>query len=377
VRIGIDARMYGPMVGGGGLGRYVEQFVYGLQKHNQKHRFVLFLKKENFDHCKITNPLFEKRLAPIHWYGIQEQKIMPKLLKKEHLDLVHFPHWNVPFFCPIPFFVTIHDLILIEHPYSSKVTTRHPIYFAFKYLGYRLILKNALQKSQQIITVTDYVKKSIEKHFPRVSAKKIHRIYEGITYFNKTTSIKMLPHSIQTPYLLYIGNAYPHKNLKGLLNAYAIFSKKYPDIALVLSGPNDLFYARIQEEQKKMGLTSKQVIFIPSPDDQLVASLFTHALMYIQPSFAEGFGLPPLEAMSYGIPVAASNKTSLPEVLADAALYFDPDDPRAIADVLSSLITNTSLRDKLKEKGYNQIKKYSWDTMTKNILDLYETGGVK
>src|SRR3989338_6758021 len=216
MRIGIDARMYGPMVGGGGLGRYVEQLVMGLQKYNTEHRFVLFLKKENFDACKITNPLFEKRLADIHWYGLKEQYSFPALIEKEHLDLIHYPHWNIPLLCRTPFVVTIHDLILLEEPTSARATPRSPLHFWIKYQGYKFALAQALRHSKKIITVSKYTKQSLQTFFPHIPEKKIQVIYEGLTQF-APTSTEPLPEEITDPYLLYIGNAYPHKNLETLL----------------------------------------------------------------------------------------------------------------------------------------------------------------
>ena len=181
MNIGIDARMYGPRVGGGGLGRYVEQLVTQLQATDTKNRYVLFLKKENFDACIITNPNFEKRLTDVHWYGLEEQLKMGGIIDREHLDLVHFPHFNVPLFVRTPFVVTIHDLILLDEPFSSKVSTRHQTIFTLKYWGYKLVLAHAVSRAKKVIAVSHATANSILQHIEGVDPKKMEVVYEGVT----------------------------------------------------------------------------------------------------------------------------------------------------------------------------------------------------
>ena len=373
MRIGIDARMYGPTVGGGGLGRYVEQLVMGLQKYNTEHRFVLFLKKENFDACRITNPLFEKRLADIHWYGLKEQYRFPALIEKEQLDLIHYPHWNIPLLCRTPFVVTIHDVILLEEPKSARITTRSPFHFWIKYVGYKLALARALQKSKNIVAVSHYTKKRLQKFFPALPEKKITVVYEGITTF-ANASTESLPTNITDPYLLYIGNAYPHKNLEVLLAAFTLFSKDHPDIQLVLAGRDDIFYKRLKDYAEGLSLAKHRIVFIPTPSDALVQTLFKHALLYVFPSRVEGFGLPPLEAMSHGVPVISSHASCLPEILQDAAVYFDPNNIPEIAATLSNIFCDSNAQAFLRQEGFKQVSHYSWDEMAKTLLTLY--GGI-
>ncbi|MFH1767047.1 MAG: hypothetical protein ABH826_03070, partial [Patescibacteria group bacterium] len=106
MKIGIDARFYGPRVGGGGIGRYVAELVNHLQLLDDKNDYILFLKKENFHECVITNPRFYKRLVDVHWYTLAEQRIMPREAKLSGVDFMHYPHWNVPIFSSVPFIVT-------------------------------------------------------------------------------------------------------------------------------------------------------------------------------------------------------------------------------------------------------------------------------
>lgn len=364
MRIGIDARMYGPKVGGGGLGRYVEQLVAKLQEIDQENRYILFLKKENFDLCPITNPNFEKRLADIHWYTYAEQIFLPKIIAAEKLDLIHFPHWNVPLFLRTPFVVTIHDLILLDDPSSAKATTLGPLKYAIKKFGHRVALKNAISRSKKIIAVSEATKLSILKHFPKVSSKKVETIYEGVTPLKPLQPLKPLPT------LLYIGNSYPHKNLKTLLDAFKIFSEKKPEAKLVMAGHKDLFSEAIEKYAAEKEI--KNVEFFRDVDDSKLAELYAEVKLYVFPSRLEGFGLPALEAMSMSVPVIAARAGSLPEVLGTAAEYFDPNNTAELAQLIEKLWDDENRRNELVAKGLEQIKKYSWKLMAEKIKTIYQ-----
>lgn len=363
MRIGIDARMYGPKVGGGGLGRYVEQLVAKLQEIDRENRYVLFLRKENFDLCPITNSNFEKRLADIHWYTFDEQRFLPKIIDVEKLDLVHFPHWNVPLLIRTPFVVTIHDLILLDEPSSAKATTLGPFRYAIKRFGYRAALKNAVLRSKKIIAVSQATKLSILKHFPMIDPEKIKVVYEGVT------SLKPMEHMEHMEHILYIGNSYPHKNLKTLLDAFKIFSAKESEAKLVLAGQKDLFSDAIEKYARQQGI--ERVEFFRNIDDEKLAELYAKARLYVSPSRLEGFGLPALEAMSMKVPVIAARAGSLPEVLGEAAEYFDPNDTNELADLLEKLWRDETRRNELVTRGIEQAEKYSWRLMAEQILGIY------
>ena len=372
MNIGIDARMYGPRVGGGGLGRYVEQLVDELQAIDHQNRYILFLKSENFDDCKITNDRFEKRLADIHWYTLKEQTSLSKMIDAEELDLVHFPHWNVPLNLKTPFVVTIHDLIMLEQPRSAKATTRNPLVYLLKRLGYHAVLKHAIKKSKKIIAVSNYTKRSIQKHFSHVSPEKIDVVYEGVTTFAETSlSTDQKDPTIPQPYFLYVGNAYPHKNLISLLHAFSFFHQTHPEVHLVLAGREDIFYKRLKQEVQELDLPEDIVKFVMSPSDAELHILYKSASLYLFPSLEEGFGLPPLEAMQAGVPVAASNTSSLPEILGEAAIYFSPHDIEDMIRAMESILSDESLRKQLIARGQERVKKYSWKDMATNIMNGY------
>ncbi len=384
--------MLGPIVGGGGLGRYVEELARELAQLQHKHRIVLFVKEngQKLGNRKQgtgisdqgTGEKIEYRVTNTHWYTLREQLLLPWKMDRERLDLILFPHWNVPLILRTHFVVTIHDLIMLEEPRSAKVTTRSPLIFALKRLGYKLVLQNALRRSRAIIAVSHYTKSSILKFFPWVPEDKIHVVYEGVTslpsslspspcsLFTVPCSLPPVPRSLSPhPYLLYVGNAYPHKNLEMLLVAFQKLLATHPTLSLILAGRGDIFYERLQKKICEMNIESR-VHLILNPTDEQIADLYRYAALYVFPSRNEGFGLPPLEAMSMEVPVVCSRAASLPEILADAVLYFDPTNVQDMVEAIDKGLTDDQLRASLIGKGQEKIKRYSWKTMTKEILEI-------
>ncbi len=370
MRIGIDARMYGPNVGGGGLGRYVEQLVRRLPQVDQTNRYVLF------GGAGGRGPAsgFEKIETDIHWYTLKEQLLLGPFIDREHLDLVHFPHWNVPLNLKTPFIVTIHDLILLEQPRSARATTRHPLVYAIKHWAYKIVLRHAIEKSRRIIAVSEYTKSAILKWFPNTNSAKISVVLEGLT--DLQTLPPSLPHSLtpslpdSNPYLLTIGNSYPHKNLPRLIHAFEKLALVFPDLRLVLAGRRDVFFNRV-DELITASTARDRIDHIADPGDSDLASLYKHAALFVFPSLCEGFGLPPLEAMKFRVPVVSSGATCLPEILGDAAVYFNPESVEDMANAIENLLNDPNKQNVLRKKGFEQIKRYDWNRMTMRIVDIY------
>lgn len=379
-RIGIDARFYGPL--GKGLGRYTQEIVDRVTTLDRKNYYVVFLSHKNFDEFVSENPRVKKVLADVHWYGLAEQIIMPRLIAQEKIDLMHFPHFNVPIFCPTKFVVTIHDLILTKFP-TTRASTLGPVKYFLKNIAYRFVINRAIQRSERVIAVSHYTKDDIISQF-NVDPKKIIMIYEGVAgledstdkrYAAKLKSAEILSgYCILEPYLLYVGNAYPHKNLEMLVSVFLKLRKKFSDLKLVLVGRDDYFYLRLKEfAQKESSLKDFEAIIFPGyvPDEDL-QTLFKHAALYVFPSKYEGFGLPPLEAMSYGCPVVSSNATCLPEIMENAAIYFNPHDEKKIVSVIQEILSDQFLRSELVKKGYEQIKKYNWENAAHQTVTVYQ-----
>jgi glycosyltransferase involved in cell wall biosynthesis len=382
-RIGIDARFYGPL--GKGLGRYVQEVVDNLIKldfaDKQEFEYVIFLGKDNFNDFHIDSPLVRKKLVSLSWYSWQEQLFFPFILKREKLDLVHFPHFNVPIFSTIPFVVTIHDLILTRFP-SRRASMLPTAFYWFKQAAYRLVIRAAVSRAKAIITVSNFTRQDIIAQFG-AKPEKLFVTYEGVADLNKIQSgnsakreAALSRYGITAPFLLYVGNAYPHKNLESLLSVFSVLRSRHPDLSLVMVGKEDYFYRRVKAKAVNLGLWSEEdsslgVVFPGYVPDEDLREFYTKALFYVFPSFYEGFGLPPLEAMAHSCPVASSNQASLPEIIGDAALYFNPYDEEEMTRKLESFIADENFRQELISRGLERIKIFSWRACAQQTLEIY------
>lgn len=367
MKIGIDARFIGPQ--GTGLGKYTEKLILNLAKIDAKNHYVIFLRQENWSYLELTSRKnFTKVLADVPWYSLAEQIRLPKIFENANPDLLHIPHFNVPIFYRGKFIVTIHDII--HHKFSEyAATTKNPIVFKLKRFAYRTVISHAIKKSQKILTPSNFVKDEIIKTFD-INPDQIIVTYEAAEeeYFNRQPSTVNCQ-----PFLLYVGNAYPHKNLNRLLDAFKILHTQYSilNTRLVLVCPRDVFWQRLQGEIRQRKLEDR-VELKGYQTAKNLTKLFQKATTYVFPSLSEGFGIPGLNAMATGLPVICSDIPVLKEVYGDAAVYFDPRDPSDIADKINKAVSNSTLMSSLIDSGYRQAKKYSWLKMAKETLKVYE-----
>jgi len=372
MKILIDARMYGPR-SSKGLGRYIQQIVEGLKREDHVNDYIVLLTKDNWDEFSET-PRFKKVLAPWRWYTLAEQFNLPKLIKSYNPDLVHFPHFNVPLLYRGRFIVTIHDVLLRVH-HSRRSSTLGLIKFWLKKCLYLWVIKSAILRAEKIIAVSNFTKNEILKYY-RVAPEKIEVVLEGFTNLGQNLEQNfddkeiLLRYNITKPFLLYVGNVYPHKNLENLLYAFKELVKDW-DGQLVLAGKKDYFYERLEGLAQGIGLDKEKVLFLDYVSDQDLASLYRLARLYVFPSLYEGFGLPPLEAMSQGLPTVVSDIPCLKEICGSASEYFDPKDVSSITKKIGSLLNNQPRQAELKKLGLEQIKKYNWDEAVKKHFNIY------
>ncbi len=186
---------------------------------------------------------------------------------------------------------------------------------------------------------------------------------------NKSQILQKL--KIDQSYLLYVGNAYPHKNLERLIDAFEIISKQ-ENIKLVLVGKIDYFYNRLRKIIIDRGLEDK-IILTDVISDEDLDCLYKNASLFVFPSLMEGFGLPGLEAMRRGLPVACSKIEVFSEIYGQAAQYFKPLDISDMAKIILDLIKNPIFKENLTKKGLEQVEKYSWEKCAKETLDIYQS----
>jgi glycosyltransferase involved in cell wall biosynthesis len=368
MKIVIDMRIYGPEPGG--PGRYNQKLLENLIKIDKHNQYILLLKNKpaNLPHLPMN---FSIKICNCHWYSWKEQFILPFVLKKLKPDLVHFTHFNVPLFYNKAFVVTIHDLIMTKFP-SRKTSTLNKLFFVVKRLAYNITIKHAVRKSQNIIAISKFTAQDIIKYFKldNKQTEKIKVIYNGVDFDIKQNNAKA---NLPSKYLLYVGNAYPHKNLYFLIKVFKEFIKRHPEYYLVLVGNKNYFYKKVEDYAHRIiGPKQEKIIFANFVPDNKLASYYHQATAYVFPSLYEGFGLPPLEAMHFDTPVLSSNQSCLPEILGEAALYFDPENKQDLLNKLEQIISDPELRNKLINTGQEQIKLYSWHKTAQEILEVYK-----
>ena len=372
MRIVIDGRMFSES----GIGRYIRSLVDELKIIDKKNEyFILHLQKDYQTLTYYHN--FHKVLADFSWYSISEQRKLPQVINKLKPDLVHFPHFNIPVFYKGKFIVTIHDLIH-QHFQMRRATTHDPITYKIKQLGYKAVFKNAVTKSIRILVPSNYVKNLLIKEW-KISADKIVVTYEAVN--DKIFSIEnimgkdrviqvMEKFNITPPYIFYVGNAHPHKNVEGLIKAFLLLKKQFYDLKLVLSGGDHYFWQKIKAEY-----TDIDIIFTGFVTDEELVALYKNARCFVMPSFEEGFGIPLLEAMGVDCPIVSSNAGSLKEIGGDAALYFDPHNIHDMVEKISDVMVNQKLRAELITEGKKRHKLFSWEKLAKKTLEVYSQCG--
>lgn len=365
--IGIDARMYG--YAQTGIGNYIRHLLEFIFKFDEKNNYVIFLMSEEYDNFILPNERIKKVKVSAKWYSWKEQLLFPFQLYKEKLDLMHFTHFNSPILYFKKSIITIHDITPFFFP-------GHKMKSLIRRIGFRAVFFSSVKKASKVIAVSQNTKNDIVKHF-KIKESKIKVIYEGadeqfrvINDYDKIEKLKK-KYNIIKPFIFYTGVWRNHKNLVGLIKAFCVIKNKYKlDYQLVLGGKEDLYYPEVRKTWGNLGLED-EIIRTGFIDQKELALFYNAAEIFAIPSFYEGFGLIGLEAMACGTPVASSNTTSLPEVLGDAAIYFDPQNPEEMAEKIKLVLTDKKLYNELVKKGFKQIEKYSWEKMGRETMEVY------
>lgn len=365
--IGIDARMYG--YAQTGIGNYIRHLLEYIFKQDTRNNYIVFLMPAEYDSFVLPNKRIRKVRVSAKWYSWKEQLLFPFQLYKENLDLMHFTHFNSPILYFKKSIITIHDITPFFFP-------GHKMKSLIRKIGFRVVFLSSVKKATKIIAVSKNTKNDIIEYF-KIKKNKIEVIYEGvdeqfkiISDSNKIEKFKK-KYNIIKPFIFYTGVWRNHKNLVGLIKAFGILKKKYQlDYQLILGGKEDPYYPEVRKtwEKLQLGKDIKRPGFIDQKDIPL---FYNNAKVFIIPSFYEGFGLIGLEAMACGTPVISSNTTSLPEVFNKAAIYFNPNNSEEMAEKIKLVLNDKKLYNKLKEKGFQQIQKYSWQKMGIETMTLY------
>ena len=332
-----------------GIGVYLTKISEVL---DQKKHLEIRLLDSSSRAYKAKNISFKSRI-----YSLKEQLVFPFIIPSA--DFFWSPHYNVPIL-PIRAkhrVVTIHDVCHLA--LSDQLSF-------FQRLYARIMIRLAVKFSDIIITVSEFSKSEIVRFTG--TNKEIHVVHNGVGLVDYSLGEEE-SQILLDPYILYVGNVKPHKNLGRALLAFESLAEKYPDHKLVIVGKKENFINGDDDFLNKAVL-NESVLFTGYVDDSVLGRYYKGATLLLFPSLYEGFGLPPLEAQSYGCAVACSNAASLPEVCGDAALYFDPYDVEDISAKLEALLESEQLRSQLRIKGFENIKRFSWEKASNTIFEI-------
>jgi len=341
MKIAIDARFYG--TGHTGLGRYTTNVLKYLPKYLQGQTLQVLLRDAEYNNFP-TSKNVEKVHCEIPHYSLSEQLLLPKLLKSLQSDLLYTLHFNTPILSKIPTIITVHDLIK-THYTSNDTTTRAPWLYGIKRFGYNQVIQKSLNHASDIIVPTNTVKNDILAAFPTVKPERIYPIPEAPDDIFRTQSQSKI--DLPEKYVLFVGNAYPHKNLPVLLGAMT----QYRGLTLVIVAKKSPFLSRVLAPYDQ----TRIMILSDLSDPDLVA-VYQKASMLVTPSLMEGYGLVGLEALMVATPVIASNIAVYREVYGNQVTYFDPTS-------VSDLVKKINLVKPISPLTFDR----TWDDVAKEI----------
>lgn len=391
MKILIDGRFVGI---GESISRYTLEIVKGILELDKKNDYTLLIRPQGKELVASTwnkKPKnFQTKILDIAHYSFAEQTKLLKYLNQENFDLVHFAQFNHPIRYRGKFVVSVHDLTLLGHLYRMN-----PI----KRWGFRMVMRSAVKNSSKIITISEYSKNDIANTY-NIDPKKIEVTYLGVDEkFNNEVGSRELEvgkfkkkYGIAGDYILYTGMWKRHKNIVRMLKAFELYltnkqkgviaseaKQSKPSLQLVMVGKVDKNEPEVMAEIERINQSAKKlmpnglkpIVTTGFVEEKELPIAYAGALFYCIPSLSEGFGLPPLEAMACGAPVISSKISAMPEVLDDAAEYFDPYSIESIVKTMHKVASDKKLRDELSKKGLERVKSYSWDKTAKETLEVY------
>jgi glycosyltransferase involved in cell wall biosynthesis len=372
VRIAIDIRRMTEF----GVGTYTRNIVRALGRLDRSNEYFLIGSPQKVAEIGPLPPNFQTVPlldADSTAKGYFECRA---ILKRLNCDLAHIPHlFSIPRNLPCRYVMTVHDVL--EHLYRARdrSSLRRSLHFQLT----RRVLKGA----SRILAVSRYTKSEIEKLFG-IPGPRIDVVYNAIDerflrgHASDTDRQVLAERYLVTyPFLLYAGRISPHKNLVRIIEAFSALKAelekegRFPDLKLIIIGDELSKHPDLRRTVIRGGVQN-DVRFMGFVPIEMLRVFYDAAKIFVFPSLYEGFGLPPLEAMAHGTPVVTSNTSSLPEVVGNAAVLVNPENVFEIMRALLRVLLDQTVREKYKQRGYDQAKKFSWDASARQILGVYE-----
>lgn len=368
MRIAIDAHSVGAKLAGNES--YAVNLIEALAQIDSVNDYKLYVTTVAArDRFHQRWPNFKVHTTLPHTPLIRIPLTLSAELRRHPVDVLHV-QFTAPPFCPCPVVVSVHDLSFEHLPHTFRRRSRTQL---------RLTVRHSARRADRILTLSEHTRRDVIETYKIDPAKIIAIPLAAPDHFGPVTDDKELQrvrhiYGIDGDYVLSVGSIQPRKNLARLIEAYAALRSSHTENRfpkLVIVGKKGWLYDETLRTLETTGVKDSIVLTGYVPDSDLPA-LYSGALCFVYPSYFEGFGLPPLEAMKCGTPVLVGNTTSLPEVVGDAGLKVDPFDVAAIAGGIGELINNSQLRRELSTKGLERARLFDWQTTARQTLKVYE-----
>ena len=362
----LDARTATPHFPG--IGRYVSNLAAALVPSLSADERLTVLEPPSYPLALPEHPAAQTMRVAASPFSLRQQWVVPRVLRDLHADLYHSPYYLMPYRLRPPVVVTIYDLIPQLFPAHSSFRAR----WLFRHLT-----ALALRVSAHVVTGSGATRSDVLTHFPLSP--------EHITVVPMAADPHFVHHpptaehglrqryDLWEPYVLYVGSNKPHKNLVRLVEAWARVAPTFPQTKLVIAGSWNPTHPEPRLRAEELGLTDRAIRWLGPLPEQDLPALYRAAQLFVFPSLYEGFGLPVIEAMACGAPVACANVSSMPEVAGDSALLFDPESAASMAETITRALEDEGLREELRKMSLARAATFSWQRTAQETLDLYRS----
>jgi glycosyltransferase involved in cell wall biosynthesis len=375
--IGIDARF--AVRKRRGIGNYSLKLIQNLSEIDSENTYILYVDRDDVDKVlPVKRNFIIKKLLPANFL-VWEQVALPLQAYIDKIDILHCLGNTAPIITPsrLKMVSSIMDVMFLKK--YSELPQSYTLYQNLGRLYRKFVVPRTVRRLSKAITISSFSKKDIMHHLPLLFDRNLVVTYlaanERFKPCRNETAFKKLKnqYNIKDNFILTLGATDPRKNTERIIRSFFELKSKHsiPN-QLVISGlpllKQTLFHRLVQASEYK-----DDVIFLDFVTEDDLVCLYNYAFIFLYPSLYEGFGLPPLEAMSCGVPVITSNSTSIPEIVGDSALLIDPLNDEELKNALMFMLNNDNVRCDYIDRGLNRVKMFSWKKMARETLEIYKT----
>ncbi len=371
MKIGIDIRHITDF----GVGTYIRNVLRGLVRLDRDNEYFLIGDPERAREVGDLPPNFHLVAMTLPEATVGGYLEFRRALRQNGCDFVHVPRLlSLPQYLPCPYVVTVHDLLDYMYRSSNGSGMRRMFHFSFT--------KRVLTHAARIFAVSNFTKNDVQRIFG-IPGKQIEVVYNALDErfrqghaSDADREFIAERYQVNYPFVLYAGRISPHKNIVRIIEAFSALKTelekeaRFPELKLIIIGDDLSSHPDLRRTVIKSGVQN-DVRFLGFVPIEVLRIFYDAAKIFVFPSLYEGFGLPPLEAMAHGTPVVTSNTTSLPEIVGSAAVLVNPENVFDIMRAMHRVLLDQPLRERLKQRGYEQAARYSWDASVKRIVQVY------